>query len=371
MSNRPNNRNNIGKRDQYCNDYSRNQCSVMIRVDGDEIEIPVNFGLTADEIKRIYPFLLEYASTPIKNPAVDFSYETDLGKFGDETDAEHQKHLDSVKQAASYWYDKASASLLDIAMRFAVDIKLKGIESLNDIFNPVSIIESTKVEPLSPAETEAVIKDMKLETDTDKDFDPGDEKDIPLGIAGKNSVNIYNSTEKDDYLSAELDAMESKLAVNDKFAAMVDKDVADKGTDDYKSKYVPGKLSDEEVKMYDEPNMSAEDAFAEFDSNNGLDHEAIDESPVVDIIVPSKKTESVADVSDTVSNDLEATDLRFEDDDTPEEVPNTELTGDYAFNDNDIDSEDSEDTDEFTDEPDESADFDDLDNTDSNNNDED
>ena len=41
----------VEKKQQLIEEHAYNQCSIIIRVDGEETEIPINFGMTADEIK--------------------------------------------------------------------------------------------------------------------------------------------------------------------------------------------------------------------------------------------------------------------------------------------------------------------------------
>ena len=66
-----------------------NQCSITIRVDGEEIEIPIDFGHTADEIRKIYPFLLPLVQEKIKNPAIEFGEKVKQHVFDDYTDEEY------------------------------------------------------------------------------------------------------------------------------------------------------------------------------------------------------------------------------------------------------------------------------------------
>jgi hypothetical protein len=264
-----------GLSDRFSSKYSSNQCTLVIRVDNEAIEVPLNFGMTADDIKRLYPYLLQFASMPVENPSVKFSADTRKGVYNDLSDDDFKALCERARIQSSYWYGKSEASILDIAIRFAVDIRLKGIAELSDIFAPDSTLEKAKqkpVEPISDEEAEQIIHDMKLETEVDRDYDPGDEQDVPLGIAGGLDINFYQSTDDDDFMSDELDSMESKLDVNDDFSDML---ARDDDLSSYKSNYDPNRpLGSDDVKdgllnMYgDSPETSS--IFDDMDRDDGI-----------------------------------------------------------------------------------------------------
>lgn len=204
---------------QHDDRFTRNQCSFLVRIDGEELEIPLNFGLTADEIRQLYPYILSVAATKVENPAIVFANETKYGKYSEISDDEYSDLLIKLKAQSKFWYDKPEASLLDIAIRFALDIKMKGIAELANIFETISPLESIKSEPISDEEADLIISRLNLETPTDHEFDAG-EKALESGQAGSNVVNIYDSTDDDEYFSDELDAMTMKLS-GDKFEKII------------------------------------------------------------------------------------------------------------------------------------------------------
>ena len=209
----------------------RNQCSFLVRVDGEELEIPINFGMTADEIRQIYPYILSMAATKIENPAIIFANETKYGKYSDITDTEYADLLIKLKAQSKFWYDKPEASLLDIAIRFALDIKMKGIAELANIFETVSPIESIKAEPISDADADLIISRLNLETPTDHEHDAG-EPALDPGQAGSNIVNIYDSTDADEYFSDELDKMTTKLS-GDRFEKIISENIETHDASEY------------------------------------------------------------------------------------------------------------------------------------------
>ena len=156
--------------DNNDNAYTRNQCSLVIRVDGEEIEIPVTFGMTADEIRMLYPFLLPMLNDKILNPAVQFVKANEQGLLSDLTDEEYRNELIRVTEQSKYWYEKPSAGLLDIAVRFAVDIKMKGIEDLDFIFNRSASYDPMKIKPLTEMEANTIMQKLRIDG-TQNDLD--------------------------------------------------------------------------------------------------------------------------------------------------------------------------------------------------------
>ena len=208
----------------YGEDFSMNQCSLMVRIDGQSLEVPLNFGMTSDEIRKLYPYILQFANEPLRNPAVDFGLDDKHGKYADLADDDLSKMMDQVNRQSRYWYGKSEASLLELAVRFALDIKLLGVQELIDIFMPVSPLEKLQhqdIEPLTDEEADRVVEDMGLETEVDHEYDPGDEQDVPLGVAGDLRLDLYTSPFENEYFSDELDRMESKLDVDDRFEKVI------------------------------------------------------------------------------------------------------------------------------------------------------
>ena len=145
------------------NIYEKNQCSLVIRVEGNEIEIPVTFGMTADEIRMIYPFLLPLLNDKVLNPAVQFVKANEQGLLADLTDEEYRSELLRVTEQSKYWYDKPSAGILDIAIRFAVDVKMKGIADLDFIFNRSASYDPMKIKPLTEIEANTIMQKLRID----------------------------------------------------------------------------------------------------------------------------------------------------------------------------------------------------------------
>lgn len=219
--------------------YSRNQCTLLIRVDGDELEIPVNFGLSAHEIKAIYPYLAKLANTKITNPALKFADDSGAGRYTDLSEEEYAQLVEAYHRQAEYWYQKPEASLLDLAVRFALDIQFKGIQEIQDAFSTVTPFEHIKTSNIvSKEEAHAILKDAGMEADSNTEADV-DEKDVEMGVAGNVPVDIYGTGDAGDFLSKELDDMNASRA-EDRFEKIVNGETEDKQPeipDRYKSNY--------------------------------------------------------------------------------------------------------------------------------------
>ena len=284
-------------RAEYDERYNmENQCSFIIRVDGDEIEVPVSFGLTANEVRMLYPFILPLATTRIENPTITFSNETKFGKYEDMEQDEYNKKLMTLKAQSKFWYDKPDASLLEIAIRFALDIKLKGVAELASIFETVTPLEHIKTEPISDEEANLIIQNMHPETRIDKEFNPGTERDVAKGSGGSLGFNLYNSDISDEYLCDKLDEIEANTFSENRFEQILKGELSEVDEDKYQLKYKSDELDASEVNedgllvMYENNNVDQSDD--EVDENtpyvvgNGEDedYDDYDEDDSVDTI---------------------------------------------------------------------------------------
>lgn len=289
--------------------YSRNQCSLLIRVDGNELEIPVNFGLTADEIRAIYPYCAKLANTKIPNPTLKFVKDVRDGLYNDMSNEEYAEVLKKIRSQSDFWYQKSEASLLELAIRFALDIQFKDISAIQDVFSTVTPFENIKVkETVSKEEAAKILKETGMETGTDKEFDPGDEHDVEMGSAGDVPVDIYDSGEDTDFLSKELDAIET-AKVEDRFEKIIKDNQASDIPDKYKSKY--------KAKGFDEGQIGEDgllNIYAGLGSTNNIFNDEPDDGLVSEESLENKKQDSAESVSEEntdkeepVANDSEVT----------------------------------------------------------------
>lgn len=209
----------------YAQDHAVNMCSFMVRVDGEELEVPFSFGMTADEIRDLYPFVLQFSSVKVPNPSVKFMQDAGAGVYGDDREAYEDAKKRAFAQAV-YWCGKPEASLMELAVRLAFDIKLRGMQTLIGIFgHDVSAVQERGVKPdakkadvpvvpKGDAESDAV--DEPVQEDDIEKYIPDGEQDIPIGIAGSVNVDIYGAGD-DSYVSDDLDRMERAGGPHDDF----------------------------------------------------------------------------------------------------------------------------------------------------------
>lgn len=227
--------------------YSRNQCSLLIRVDGQELEVPCNFGLTAQEIKTIYPHLAEIANKKMKNPALSFEEKSKRGDFNDLPEAEYADLLDAYRKQAAYWYQKPEASLLDVAIRLALDIYFKDIQEIQDAFETVTPFERIKTHGVvSTEEADRILENANMTEDAKTQVDAIGEDDVKKGSAGNVPVDIYGTGESTDFVSEELDKLHTEQA-EDTFEKIVSSDIPMDLPDGYQPTYKSGGLEEHQI----------------------------------------------------------------------------------------------------------------------------
>ena len=199
-----------------------NQCSLMIRSRNRQIEVPVNMHMSPEDIERIYPFLLDLAGKSITNPSIAFADSLKQGRYENLGTAELEAETSKVKRLSRLWYGEAETSLLELSVRIAADIYMRGIDEFDYIYSEKPLLDAARaVAPLSTQEADEVIREHNLESDTDKEHDPGDEQDLETGDAGSFAMDIYSSGTSTDFLSDELDRLESEENINKAFEKIV------------------------------------------------------------------------------------------------------------------------------------------------------
>lgn len=218
--------------------YSRNQCSLLIRVDGKELEIPCNFGLTAQEVRAVYPHLAEIANKQMRNPALTFSERSKKGDFSELSEEEYADLVEAYRKQSAYWYQKPEASLLDIAIRLALDIYFKDIQEIQDAFATVTPFERVRTTgSVSREEADRILQEANMTEDAKTSADATGEEDVAKGTAGDVPVDIYGTGEVSEFLSAELDQLKEDMDIQADAVL----------PEEYQSSYRPGGLSEKQI----------------------------------------------------------------------------------------------------------------------------
>ena len=319
----------VEKKQQLIEEHAYNQCSIIIRVDGKETEIPINFGMTADEIKQIYPFLLPLVNQKVENPCIEFTKKANAGAYDTLPENEYSEMVTMMGKQSKYWYDKPEASILELAMRFALDIKLRNFDDLIYLFDVSDRTDAIKPAKLSEEETTKVLREMKLETPDEYQKDAGNEHDVESSVSGKLSFNIYGSDVADEKYSQTLDDMEKKLISDDVFESIVKEDTKNIDTERYKSTYKPGRydesvVQDGRVNIYPDETEEEGSLFEERSDNDIEDEDAL---------------ESLVEDEDFEDSDFDDEDKVSDDAFSEEDFPEDEVTEDeFGPLDDDLDA---------------------------------
>jgi hypothetical protein len=163
----------------------------------------------------------------IENPTQQFQRDTEKGLFNDMSDDDYADYVERLKQVALYWYNKADANLLELAIRFAIDIQLKGIESLQHVFD-MSRYDRVKVSAEDITDEEVAAYMDEIVPEDDKFAERGTD------VAGNREFNLYGSDEEDDFhYFDELDKAESEAAVEDKIEEIIQADKENDSIEDF------------------------------------------------------------------------------------------------------------------------------------------
>ena len=60
-------------------------CELRVKVDGNELNIPINFGMSDDEVRKLYPYLMRVARVE-DNPMTALLAKKEAGEFKDMSD---------------------------------------------------------------------------------------------------------------------------------------------------------------------------------------------------------------------------------------------------------------------------------------------
>ena len=144
-----------------------------VESDGNVLDIPINFGMTDEEVRKIYPYLLS-VSRMEDNPMINFARLQESGEINKYTPEQQQKYEIWASRMSKYWYGKPSASLLDVAIGLAIDMKFHGtrlgdIEDIPDNEYEALMQNPANADPaaISDAELSALEQKYGIHPDSD------------------------------------------------------------------------------------------------------------------------------------------------------------------------------------------------------------
>lgn len=227
------------------------KCELHIEIDGNTLNVPLNFGMTDEEVRKIYPYLLSVSSLE-NNPMIGYAALKESGKLDEYPEELRNRYEKWAKRMSQYWFGKPTTSLFDVALNLALDMKYHGV-MLGDIIDPPETAYDGFMEnPMNP-DPELITEDEIVAIEEKYNIKPNKDAAMTLngvnekhsGVAGNIDVNVYGSNPEDDFVSAELDALEADIVHNDTFAAIIENDYNATDKTKYEMTYKRGKTFDE------------------------------------------------------------------------------------------------------------------------------
>lgn len=227
------------------------KCELHVEVDGNELHIPINFGMTDDEVRKLYPYLLSISRLE-NNPMISYSAIKESGKLEDYPEEVRERYEKWAKRMSRYWYDKPSTTLLDVAIGLAIDMKMNGV-MLGDIIDPPETsYEGFMENPMNPdpesitdEEVEAIEQKYGIGPNANAKVTLKGELNAHENVAGNVDVSMYGDNGEDDFISKQLDEMEADVVTKDIFAGIIEDDYNAADKERYEMTYKKGKTFDE------------------------------------------------------------------------------------------------------------------------------
>lgn len=227
------------------------KCELLVEIDGNELHVPINFGMTDDEVRKIYPHLLSISRVE-DNPMLSYDAMKESGKLDEYPDELRERYEKWAKRMSHYWYNKPSTSLLDVAIGLAIDMKFNGV-MLGDIIDPPETsYEGSMENPMNPdpelitdEEVEAIERKFGIGPNANAEVTLSSEIQPHDQIAGNVDVGMYGNDSEYDFVSKELDEMEADATKQDKFAAIIEEDYNATDKTKYEMTYRRGRKFDD------------------------------------------------------------------------------------------------------------------------------
>lgn len=201
---------------------SLSKCELVIHIDENDLHLPINLGMNDDEIRQIYPYLLSL-SKPEDNPMIKYVEMKKAGAFDKLSEDEKEDYIGWTRRLSKYWYDKASTSILDVAIGIAIDMKFNNFvpdlanSNIESSIDENEIIDKAEIKDITEEEILEINRRFNITSDADAPVDSGIENSYHTGVAGDLDVNMYGAESFEDFISKEIDDIEMEKRYHSMF----------------------------------------------------------------------------------------------------------------------------------------------------------
>lgn len=249
-------------------DVLMSDCVLYINVkDIGSIEIPLNCNLLPSEVRDSFMDILSVLNNQSDSISKLFADATTLGYNAKQYPSVKSEFEKKIDDCGSLWEHKNSLSFLNLAHNIGMTINFKSpllkntillIDTLSEYvidkkMNGESVADDDVDKLMSIEEANEVINDLKLESETDYEFNPGkNERDVPIGIGGKPCFDLYGTSSSESALDssdpADFTALSKSDDMDDILANIIANDITKSNSDKYEPKYRPGLLPQDRIK---------------------------------------------------------------------------------------------------------------------------
>lgn len=285
-------------------------CELVVKIDGNTLNIPINFHMSDSEVRKLYPHLLEVARVE-ENPMTDFLARKAAGEFSNLSEDEYADVLSKTEKLARYWYDRPATSLLDVGIGIALDMAIRNKKidvdtfldkkaEIDTMYDP-SVAE-TEASSVSESEADSIEKKYNIKSDKDGRLTLHDEI-APHDAIGGDVFDLYGDNGACDFVSEKLAELEKRHDIN-RLADIVEKD--EFAEDTYASTYDPTKPLDMgQVKDNGLLDIYGSDTHNVFDDLDNTSDVASDSSSDSDHDDSQEEHETVQSVEDAMADMLD------------------------------------------------------------------
>lgn len=236
--------------EQALSPYAFSKCELLVQMDGQELRIPINFGMSDVDVRKIYPYLLSMSRIE-DNPMAAFQARKDAGEFKDMSPDAYEAALQNAEKMARYWYERPTSSIMDVAIGIGIDFALrKGQIEIDPLMQEPAVntlsdyaVADQENKPLSPNETIAVERKYGMSPDAEGQLTLRGEVNPHKGVSG-DGFKMYGDDTMFQFMSKELMSLELQHETADRMAKILSEDYEKLDKTGYESIYDPTKPLD-------------------------------------------------------------------------------------------------------------------------------